>query len=246
MVVTGAGPGIMAAGHRGRRPRAAVIGVNIRLPFEQAPNEIIAGDPKLVSMKYFFTRKLMLVKESDGFVVAARRLRHARRDLRAADPAADRQGRARRRSCCSTSRAARYWRGAAQRFVARRRRPPRPRRPRRPRPGAASPTTSTRPSTRSSASAATTTRSAGSAPAGRSACGPRRPTTSSPTSNERFGDLLLEGAIERTDPLPAEVADDDHLDLPRLVMAFNPWQVGEPAPPDPRAATTCRRAAVNV
>ena len=44
------------------------FGVNIRLPFEQAPNPYIAGDPKLISMKYFFTRKLMLVKESHGFV----------------------------------------------------------------------------------------------------------------------------------------------------------------------------------
>ncbi|HVF73578.1 MAG TPA: TIGR00730 family Rossman fold protein [Acidimicrobiales bacterium] len=67
MVVTGAGPGIMAAGLEGAG-REASIGVNIRLPFEQGANEFILGDPKLVEMKYFFTRKLMLVKESDGFV----------------------------------------------------------------------------------------------------------------------------------------------------------------------------------
>ena len=42
--------------------------MNIRLPFEQEANEFIPGDTKLVSMKYFFTRKLMLVKESQGFV----------------------------------------------------------------------------------------------------------------------------------------------------------------------------------
>ncbi|MBV9934541.1 MAG: LOG family protein, partial [Actinobacteria bacterium] len=49
--------------------RDHAIGVNIRLPFEQGANEFIAKDPKLVEMKYFFTRKLMLVKESAGFVV---------------------------------------------------------------------------------------------------------------------------------------------------------------------------------
>ncbi|MGH9225834.1 MAG: TIGR00730 family Rossman fold protein, partial [Acidimicrobiales bacterium] len=67
MVVTGAGPGIMAAGAQGAGPDRS-IGVNIRLPFEEA-NPYIAADPKLVSMKYFFTRKLMLMKESAGFVV---------------------------------------------------------------------------------------------------------------------------------------------------------------------------------
>ena len=42
------------------------MGLNILLPFEQAANRIIAGDSKLVHMKYFFTRKLMFVKESDA------------------------------------------------------------------------------------------------------------------------------------------------------------------------------------
>ena len=67
MVVTGAGPGIMAAGLEGAG-RERSFGVNIRLPFEQGANEFIAGDPKLVEMRYFFTRKLMLVKESEAFV----------------------------------------------------------------------------------------------------------------------------------------------------------------------------------
>lgn len=67
MVVTGAGPGIMAAATVGAG-RANSFGVNIRLPFEQAANSFIAGDSKLVSMKYFFTRKLMLMKESKAFV----------------------------------------------------------------------------------------------------------------------------------------------------------------------------------
>jgi uncharacterized protein (TIGR00730 family) len=67
MVVTGAGPGIMEAAMEGAG-RERSIGVSIRLPFEQGANAVIAGDPKYVSMRYFFTRKLMLVKESQAFV----------------------------------------------------------------------------------------------------------------------------------------------------------------------------------
>jgi uncharacterized protein (TIGR00730 family) len=68
MVVTGAGPGIMAAGMEGAG-QARSLGVNIRLPHEQGANLFIAQDPKLVEMRYFFTRKLMLIKESDGYAV---------------------------------------------------------------------------------------------------------------------------------------------------------------------------------
>ena len=68
MVVTGAGPGIMAAGMEGAGLELS-MGVNISLPFEQSANAFIERDPKLVTMKYFFTRKLMLIKESDGYVV---------------------------------------------------------------------------------------------------------------------------------------------------------------------------------
>lgn len=68
MVVTGAGPGIMAAGLEGAG-RQMAFGINIRLPFEEGANSFIAADPKLVEMKYFFTRKLMLLKESAGFVI---------------------------------------------------------------------------------------------------------------------------------------------------------------------------------
>jgi uncharacterized protein (TIGR00730 family) len=67
MVVTGAGPGIMAAGMEGAG-RERSFGVSIRLPFEQGANPVIADDEKLVAMKYFFTRKLMLIKESRAFV----------------------------------------------------------------------------------------------------------------------------------------------------------------------------------
>ena len=65
MVITGAAHGIMEAGHVGAG-RENSIGINILLPFEQEANEIIAGDVKLMHLKYFFTRKLMFVKESDA------------------------------------------------------------------------------------------------------------------------------------------------------------------------------------
>jgi hypothetical protein len=68
MVVTGAGPGIMQAGSEGAG-RERSFGVNIKLPMEQGANPIIASDSKLVEMRYFFTRKLILVKESDAYAV---------------------------------------------------------------------------------------------------------------------------------------------------------------------------------
>lgn len=62
MLITGAGGGIMEAGHRGAG-REMSMGLNIKLPFEQSANPYIDGDPKLVTLRYFFTRKLMFVKE---------------------------------------------------------------------------------------------------------------------------------------------------------------------------------------
>src|SRR5690606_13048748 len=67
MVVTGAGPGIMQAAAVGAGEKMA-LGVSIRLPFEEKPNAVVAKDTQSVEMKYFFTRKLMLVKESTGFI----------------------------------------------------------------------------------------------------------------------------------------------------------------------------------
>jgi uncharacterized protein (TIGR00730 family) len=67
MVITGASDGIMEAGHVGAGNKHS-MGLNIMLPFEQNANRVIAGDPKLVHMKYFFTRKLMFVKECDAVV----------------------------------------------------------------------------------------------------------------------------------------------------------------------------------
>ncbi|HLP91392.1 MAG TPA: LOG family protein [Nostocaceae cyanobacterium] len=65
MVMTGGGGGIMQAGHEGAG-RENSFGLNIQLPFEQQANPIIDGDPKLIHFKYFFTRKLFLLKESDA------------------------------------------------------------------------------------------------------------------------------------------------------------------------------------
>jgi uncharacterized protein (TIGR00730 family) len=65
MVITGAAQGIMEAGHVGAGKEQS-IGVNILLPFEQQANAVIANDPKLIHLRYFFTRKLLFVKESDA------------------------------------------------------------------------------------------------------------------------------------------------------------------------------------
>lgn len=67
MVVTGAGPGIMQAAAEGAGPELS-LGVSIRLPFEEKANSIVTGQGQVVAMKYFFTRKLMLVKESSAFI----------------------------------------------------------------------------------------------------------------------------------------------------------------------------------
>jgi uncharacterized protein (TIGR00730 family) len=68
MVITGAGPGIMEAGIEGAGPDRA-FGASIRLPFEAATTQFIADDPKLINFRYFFTRKLAFMKESDAFVL---------------------------------------------------------------------------------------------------------------------------------------------------------------------------------
>src|SRR5947209_5598562 len=68
MVITGAANGIMEAGHVGAG-RENSIGVNILLPFEQSANTTILGDVKLMHLKYFFTRKLLFVKESDAIAL---------------------------------------------------------------------------------------------------------------------------------------------------------------------------------
>jgi uncharacterized protein (TIGR00730 family) len=68
MVITGAGPGIMQAGHEGAGLEKS-FGANIRLPWEQSANPIIQHDKKLITFKYFFTRKLTFLRHSDAIVL---------------------------------------------------------------------------------------------------------------------------------------------------------------------------------
>ena len=68
MVITGAGPGIMEAGHEGAGAERS-FGANIRLPMDIEPNVVIEGDPKLINFKYFFTRKVTFLKESHAFAL---------------------------------------------------------------------------------------------------------------------------------------------------------------------------------
>ena len=68
MIITGGGDGIMGAAQRGAG-REHSFGLNIRLPFEQKANETIEGDPKLVIFNYFFTRKVIFIKETHAIAL---------------------------------------------------------------------------------------------------------------------------------------------------------------------------------
>ena len=222
MVVTGAGPGIMAAGLEGAG-RERSFGINIRLPFEQGANEFIAGDPKLVEMKYFFTRKLMLLKESDGFLVLPGGYGTLDEALELltlmqtgkADPAPvvllDVPG-------------GTYWRSferfMTEEVLAR---------------GLVSAEDRVLYRITDDAEVATEEllgfyRNYHS----RRLVGNRLVIrlVSSPTADELhelgadFADICVDGSIEATDPLPAEVADDDHLGLPRIVLRFDHISLG--------------------
>lgn len=67
MVITGAGGGIMAAGNAGAADHS--FGLNISLPFEQSSNSFVSDSSRLVQFRYFFTRKLYFVKESDAIAL---------------------------------------------------------------------------------------------------------------------------------------------------------------------------------
>ncbi|MBD2021973.1 LOG family protein [Leptolyngbya sp. FACHB-36] len=68
MVITGAGGGIMQAGNEGAGAGNS-FGLNIQLPFEQGANPFIEGDRKLIPFKYFFTRKVFFLRESDALAL---------------------------------------------------------------------------------------------------------------------------------------------------------------------------------
>jgi uncharacterized protein (TIGR00730 family) len=68
MVITGGGPGIMQAVNEGAGPERS-FGINIRLPFEQKANPIVAGNPRSITYKFFFNRKVAFLKEAHAIVV---------------------------------------------------------------------------------------------------------------------------------------------------------------------------------
>jgi uncharacterized protein (TIGR00730 family) len=68
LVITGAGDGIMKAGHEGPGAESS-FGLAIRLPFETTANTVIAGDDKLIHFRYFFTRKLMFLSQCEAVAV---------------------------------------------------------------------------------------------------------------------------------------------------------------------------------
>ncbi|HUX80639.1 MAG TPA: TIGR00730 family Rossman fold protein [Alphaproteobacteria bacterium] len=68
MVITGGGGGIMQAVNEGAGPEYS-FAVNIRLPYEQKPNPVVEGNPRLIMYKYFFNRKVAFLKEASAIVL---------------------------------------------------------------------------------------------------------------------------------------------------------------------------------
>lgn len=223
MTVTGAGPGIMQAAAEGAGPEHS-LGVSIRLPFEEKPNAIIASHARNVAMKYFFTRKLMLVKESSGFVCMPGgfgtldemfellTLQQTGKAVPTPIVLLDRPGGG-------------FWEGL-RRFAAEHLIPER----------VISPDDFDRVVVTDSVDAAVeeitgfyrnyvSLRWVGKRLVLRLRAEPSDADVA--MLNERFGDVLTEGAIERRGPLRAERDDDDLLDAPRLVMRFRQRRVGE-------------------
>ena len=217
MVVTGAGPGIMAAATEGAGADRS-FGVTIRLPFEEEANELLEGSDRVVSMKYFFTRKLMLIKESSGFVslpggfgtqdevLELLTLMQTGKATPAPLVLLDVPGQT-------------YWKAwedfIGNELVAA---------------GLVSPgDTNLFLITDDVDEAATEIRGFWRNYDSIRWVGQRlvvrlraEPTDAELAQlNERFGDLCVEGGIERTGPLRAEVSDNDKLELPRLVLRFS-------------------------
>lgn len=222
MVVTGAGPGIMQAAAEGAGPQHS-LGVSIRLPFEQKPNAVIATHARSVSMKYFFTRKLMLVKESRAFICVPGGFGTldemfellTLQQTGKADPTPivllDRPG-------------GTFWAGL-RRFVDEQLVPS----------GVISPDDFDRVLVTDSVDAAVdeitgfyrnydSLRWVGKRLVIRLQHAPT-PAELDELS-ERFGDLLAEGRIEATAPLTAEQEDDDRLGLPRITLRLDQFRVG--------------------
>ncbi|MFT4137337.1 TIGR00730 family Rossman fold protein [Microbacterium sp.] len=223
LVVTGAGPGIMQAAAEGAGPERS-LGGSIRLPFEEKPNAVIAEAERVVAMKYFFTRKLMLVKESRGFVCVPGGF--GTLDEMFELLTLQQTGKAEPTPIVLLDApGGTFWTGL-HRFVDEQLIPA----------GVISPGDFDRVLVTDSV-----------AEAARAITGFWRNYDSlrwvgdrlvlrlraAPTDGEvaalddEFGALLSSGRIERSEPLRAEVADADRLDLPRLVLRLNHYRVGE-------------------
>jgi hypothetical protein len=223
MVVTGAGPGIMLAAMEGAGPEQS-IGVSIRLPFETRANDVIHDDPKHVSMKYFFTRKLMLVKESKGFIAVPGGFGTLDETLELLT--LQQTGKAEPTPIVLLDApGGTFWKGFAAFIrddVAAR--------------GLVAADDLERVLVTDSCEAAVaeilgfwrnyhSLRWVGKRLVLRLHA---RPTDDEVASlNARFGDHLLEGEIMSRGPLAAEVSSDDHLELARLAMVWNPFKVGD-------------------
>ncbi|MFT4234067.1 MAG: TIGR00730 family Rossman fold protein [Microbacterium sp.] len=223
MVVTGAGPGIMQAASEGAGPEKS-LGVSIRLPAEQQANEVVTQGGHNVTMKYFFTRKLMLVKESSGFICLPGGFGTmdemfellTLQQTGKAEPVPivllDDPGRP-------------FWSGL-QTFVVETLTPA----------GVISPGDLDRVLITDDITAAVdeitgfwrnyrSLRWVGQNLVLRLR---HEPTADEVAGlNAAFGDLLAEGSIELRGPLRAEIEDDDELDAPRLVLTLNHRRVGE-------------------
>lgn len=223
MVVTGAGPGIMQAAAVGAGADHS-IGVSIRLPFEEKPNAIVAANARNVAMKYFFTRKLMLVKESRGFVCVPGGF--GTLDEMFELLTLQQTGKAEPTPIVLLDAPGGTFWGGLQRFVDEQLIPS----------GVISPNDFDRVLITDSVDAATeeitgfwrnydSQRWVG----GKLVLRLRAEPTDAEIDalNDEFADLVARGRIERTDPLRAEREDDDRLELPRIVLRLNQFRVGE-------------------
>ncbi|MBA3282367.1 MAG: TIGR00730 family Rossman fold protein [Acidimicrobiia bacterium] len=222
MVVTGAGPGIMQAAMEGAGADRS-IGVSIRLPFEARANDLIHDDPKHVSMKYFFTRKLMLVKESRAFLSVPGGFGTLDETFELLT--LQQTGKAEPTPIVLLDvPGGSFWQGF-RRFVDEELVTL----------GVVSPDDLDRVLITDSVDAAVdeikgfwrnydSLRWVGKRLVLRMRAEPTEAEVDA--LNEQFGDLLLEGRIERSGPLSAESSGNDKLELPRLVMVWNQFRIG--------------------
>ncbi|QAY60742.1 TIGR00730 family Rossman fold protein [Microbacterium protaetiae] len=223
MIVTGAGPGIMQAGAEGAGPDRS-IGVSIRLPFEEKPNALLADSGNVVSMKYFFTRKLMLMKESHGFICLPGGF--GTMDEMFELLTLQQTGKAEPMPIVLLDEPGGTFWGGLRRFVDQQLVPA----------GVIDTDDFDRVLVTDSVPTAIEHimgfwRNYDSLRWVRDRLVLRIRTAPDDTQlaelNDRFARLLTSGKIERSEPLRAERQDDDRLELERLVMHFNPFLVGE-------------------